>query len=125
MKQYKIFDKDFYFDYNVYAQKEIAKLCPSGTLNNLGRLIDSKQGEGIIYENLTQILIILNKAASLTRRFFEGKDDSAELTEDMIYCLRDADFSDLTTLAFACISEGNETEVETKSTSKKEESNHK
>ena len=125
MKQYKIFDKDFYFDYNVYAQKEIAKLCPSGTLNNLGRLIDSKQGEGIIYENLTQILIILNKAASLTRRFFEGKDDSAELTEDMIYCLRDADFSDLTTLAFACISEGNETEVETKSASKKEESNHK
>ena len=120
MKEYKLYNKTYYFDFNVYAQKEIANICPNGKLDNLTKLVSVKDGEGKLYDNLSKILIILNKAGNLTKKFFEDVTDCPVLEEEILFSLKSSDFDNLATIAFACISEGNETEIETKA--KKEES---
>ena len=117
MIKYTIYGNDYYFDYNVFAQRETARLCPEGKIQNLPVLLNQNGNQAEMYDNFIKLIVAVNKGGNLTAKY-NGINEIKEIEEDMLLSLSSEQFNDLCSVCFSTISEGSKTEVEGKANNK-------
>lgn len=109
------------FARTVYAERQLAKLCPNNKINEIGKLLSNpdfiKQTD-----SLFQVFDIMHRAYEMRAKFEDPENfEPVEFSKEMFECLTDSELEEMTNLAFENFEKDGRTEIETQK--KKEEVN--
>lgn len=112
------------FERTVWADRELAKLCPNNDIKRFGEVVTSddftKQIDVII-----SIIRILNEGYERKAHFLDKDHEINVISVEYLENLSEEELAEISNEAFKCFNEDAKTEINTKSTKKKDENPHK
>lgn len=123
MNKATIYGTTYYFAYNVWASKEIAKLCTNGNISNMQKDLQNKS-EGEVLDFICSMAVVCNRAANMRIHFESGlpMKEWEALSEINVEIMQSLDADEFITQirdnVFASISGDSETTIDVEDTDK-------
>lgn len=119
----QIYGNDYDFYMSTWASGEIADLCPSGQLSDLGDFINEGLPQKQLFTRFAKIAVILNKSAIMRKNFESGLpmskwEHTEAISEEMLLSLPVDEFIKVQSAIMTALTEGTRTSVEVEADSK-------
>lgn len=104
--------RDIKFERTVWAERQLAKLCPNNDIKLLGEVITCDDFDKQI-EAIESMIMIMNEAHERKAHFLDNTYVMNVITRDELENLNENELMELSNLAFADFNEDGKTEIQT------------
>lgn len=104
--------REINFERTVWAERQLAKLCPNNNINKLGEVFATEDFDFQI-DTIEKMIVIMNEAAERKARFLDNSHEINVITIDELECLTETELMELSNQAFSVFYEDGKTEIET------------
>jgi len=112
--------KQIGFARTVWAERQLAKLCPGGNIKNFDQLL-SNDNTDEQFGAMINCIIIMHKAFDRSEKFLNPEHECTEVTEEMLEnLLNEEELAALSIKAFSAFKKDGEVTVETEPIKKEE-----
>lgn len=114
--------REIKFERTVWAERQLAKLCPNNDISQIEILLTTDNFDKQI-GLIIKMIVIMNEAYERKAHFLDNTHEMNVVTEEELEYLTERELLELSNKAFADFAEGAKTEIET--TPKKDEAETK
>ena len=105
MEEKKIFDLgEYQFERTVWANMQLAKLCPGGNISNFTKLLEDEDTSKQL-NSMIDIALILNEAAEKKACFLDSTHEKKLLSRELLLNLDEETLSDICLTALGIFKE--------------------
>ena len=108
------------FERTVWAERQIAKLCPNNNIANLGDVLATEDLDEQM-ENIERLIIIMNEAYERKAHFLDPSHEMEVVTKEYLENLNEEELMALANEAFADFAADGEQEIQTEPKKEKAE----
>lgn len=112
--------KDIKFERTVWAERQLAKLCPNNDIKKLGEVLSSDDFCQQI-ETIEKMIVIMNEAYERKAHYLDNSHEKNVITIEELDNMTENELMELSNLAFASFTEDGKTEIETEPKKEKAE----
>lgn len=102
MEDFKL--NEYIFERTVWANMQLAKLCPGGNISNFTKLLEDEDTSKQL-NSMIDIALILNEAAERKACFLDPNHKKHLLSRDLLLCLDEETLSSITLTALGVYQE--------------------
>lgn len=100
------------FERTVWAERQLAKMCPNNDIKKLGEVITSDDFDKQI-EAIESMIIIMNEAHERKAHFLDNSYEINVITREELENMTESELMELSNIAFADFNADGKTEIET------------
>lgn len=112
MEEKKIFDLgEYQFERTVWANMQLAKLCPGGNISNFTKLLEDEDTSKQL-NSMIDVALILNEAAEKKACFLDSTHENKLLSRELLLNLDEETLSDICLTALGIFKEDGKISVD-------------
>ena len=104
--------REIKFERTMWANRELAKLCPNNDIKKLGDLLTSDDFE-VQISTIEKMIVIMNEAYERKAHFIDNSHEMNVITIEELDNMNEEELMELSNLAFADFLEDGKQEIET------------
>lgn len=104
--------RDIKFERTVWAERQLAKLCPNNDIKKLGDVLTSEDFDAQM-KAIEDMIIIMNEAHERKAHFLDNSYQMNVVTREELECMTEVELMELSNKAFSDYMEDGKTEIDT------------
>lgn len=103
--------RDIKFERTVWAERQLAKLCPNNDIKKLGDVLTSEDFDAQM-KAIEDMIIIMNEAHERKAHFLDNSYQMNVVTREELECMTEVELMELSNKAFSDYMEDGKTEMD-------------
>jgi hypothetical protein len=104
--------REIKFERTVWAERQLAKLCPNNDIKKLGDVLTSEDFDEQM-KAIEDMIIIMNEAHERKAHFLDNSYQMNVVTREELECMTEVELMELSNKAFSDYMEDGKTEIDT------------